>query len=153
MSHDVNAGSFPAELQFSLDPAPSPDVRATLGQAIDAFHAQTVPRDARRFALLLHDATGQLAAGSSCVLAWQWMFVNALWVGEPWRSRGIGAALLTRAEQQAAEAGCHSAWLDTFQARDFYLRLGYELFAALEDYPPGQTRTFLRKRLRVVRNQ
>jgi GNAT superfamily N-acetyltransferase len=98
----------------------------------------------------VHDEAGQLTAGLCFVLAWQWMFVEALWVDEAWRGRGVGAALLRQAEEQAATSGCHSAWLDTFQARDFYLRFGYEPFGALEDYPVGQTRFFLRKRLVVV---
>ena len=42
-----------------------------------------------------------------------------------------------------------SAWLDTFQARDFYLGLGYETFGVLDNYPPGQQRTFMRKVLRT----
>lgn len=141
---------FPAELRVSLDAAPSAAVRSVLGGEIDAFHGLTVPRDSRRFALLLHDEGDRLAGGVCFVLAWQWMFVEALWVGDVWRRRGVGGELLNRAEGQGAASGCHSAWLDTFQARDFYLRRGYQVFGALEDYPAGQTRYFLRKRLVVV---
>jgi GNAT superfamily N-acetyltransferase len=75
------------------------------------------------------------------------MFVAALWVADGWRGRGVGGTLLAAAERHAAAAGCHSVWLDTFQARDFYLKQGYTVFGALEDYPPGQTRSFLRKRI------
>jgi len=137
---------FPAALRLSFDPAPSPDIRRVLGEAIDAFNARTVPQDARRFAFLLHEGE-RLAAGLHGVLAWQWLFVAALWVDDAWRGRGVGTALLTRAEAHAAATGCHSAWLDTFQARGFYAALGYREFGALEDYPPGQTRYFMRKPL------
>jgi hypothetical protein len=54
---------------------------------------------------------------------------------------------MAAAERHACEAGCHAVWLDTFQARDFYRALGYETFGLLEDYPPGQQRTFMRKLL------
>jgi hypothetical protein len=54
---------------------------------------------------------------------------------------------LARAEAFAVVTRCHSAWLDTFQARNFYLRHGYREFGALEGYPQGQTRYFLRKAL------
>jgi GNAT superfamily N-acetyltransferase len=138
---------FPADLAFSLDTAPPLDVRGTLGQAINAFHARTVPQDSRCFALMLHDQDGVLAAGLSGVLSWRWLFVEALWVGDAWRGQGVGRVLLTRAEAHAVAEGCHSVWLDTFQALDFYLRLGYQPFGTLEDYPPGQSRSFLRKRL------
>jgi GNAT superfamily N-acetyltransferase len=138
---------IPDALRLSFDVAPSPETRSALGQEINAFHARTVPHDSRRFALLLRDAEDHLAAGLSGVLSWQWLFVEALWVGDAWRRRGIGRALLARAEAHAAAAGCHSAWLDTFQARAFYLALGYRQFGALDDYPTGQTRHFLCKRL------
>ena len=141
------ATGIPAELHLTLDPAPSIDTLRALGDAINAFHARTVPLDAQRFALLLHAQDGGLAGGLFGVLAWQWLFVQALWVDDAWRRRGIGRALLARAEAHAVAARCHSVWLDTFQARDFYLALGYQDFGALEDYPQGQTRWFLRKRL------
>jgi len=138
---------FPTELRFSYDGAPSADTRRALGDAINAFHARTVPLDARRFALLLHGSDERLVGGLIGALAWQWLFVEALWVDDAWRRRGVGKALLARGESLAVEAGCHSAWLDTFQAREFYLALGYREFGALEEYPAGQTRYFLRKRL------
>jgi len=145
MSDD--ASGLPLELRLSHDTAPSIETRRALGEAIDAFHGRTVPQDARRFALLVHDHDGRLVAGLSGVVAWQWLFVEALWVDDEWRHRGIGSVLLKRAEAVAGDAGCHSAWLDSFQARDFYLGLGYEVFGKLEDYPAGQTRYFLCKRL------
>jgi hypothetical protein len=40
--------------------------------------------------------------------------------------------------------GCHSVWLDTFQARGFYEAPGYELFGMLDNYPAGQA-PFLEK--------
>jgi ribosomal protein S18 acetylase RimI-like enzyme len=143
---DMAAG-IPAELHLTLDPAPPIETLRALGDAIDRFNARTVPLDAQRFALLLHAQDDSLAGGLFGVLAWQWLFVQALWVDDAWRRRGIGRALLARAEAHAMAAGCHSVWLDTFQARGFYRALGYHEFGALENYPEGQTRWFLRKRL------
>ena len=58
---------------------------------------------------------------------------------------------MRRAEDEARRRGCRGIWLDsfTFQAPGFYQRLGYEIFGALDDYPPGDKRCFLRKRLDV----
>jgi GNAT superfamily N-acetyltransferase len=141
------ATGIPTELRLTLDPTPSTETLRALGDAIDAFHARTVPLDSKRFALLLHAQDGALAGGLYGAFAWQWLFVQALWVDDAWRRRGIGRALLALAENHAAAAGCHSVWLDTFQAREFYLALGYQEFGALENYPEGQTRWFLRKQL------
>jgi hypothetical protein len=58
---------------------------------------------------------------------------------------------MQHAEQEALQRGCGNAWVDTqFGARGFYERLGYECFGELPDYPPGFSRTFLRKALGVV---
>ena len=53
------------------------------------------------------------------------------------------------AEAEAVAAGCTDAVLDTFsfQARGFYERHGYEVYATLEGYPPGHQQLFLHKRL------
>ena len=139
--------SLPHGLRLSLDPAPTLETRNTLWQEINAHNARTVAQDTRRFALLLHDGEGKLVAGLGGALSWQWLFVDALWVSDAWRGHGLGRALLERAEAHALAEGCHSAWLDTFQAREFYLARGYQEFGTLEDYPPGQTRSFLRKKL------
>jgi len=55
--------------------------------------------------------------------------------------------LLQAAERYAIERGCLAATLETHssEARPFYEKLGYQVFAALEDYPPGHTKFYLRK--------
>ncbi len=53
------------------------------------------------------------------------------------------------AENEALARGCHGAYLDTFsfQAPDFYQKLGYEIYGKLDDFPKGHCRYFLRKKL------
>jgi ribosomal protein S18 acetylase RimI-like enzyme len=124
-----------------------PDFRADLGGRIDAFNAQTVPFQSQRFTLHLENAGNDLVGGLSGVTPWNWLFIDALWVDAAARGQGAGRMLMARAEAHALAEACHSAWLDTFQARGFYEAIGYTIFGALEDYPEGQTRYFLRKRL------
>ena len=140
---------LPAGFTLALDLAPAPEIRGRLAREINDFHSRTVTHVSRRFALLVRDVGGELAAGVMGVLSWQWLFIEAAWVGDALRGHGVGRTLMARAEAHAAAEGCHSAWLDTFQAREFYLKLGYEVFGVLDDYPPGQSRTFMRKRLPV----
>jgi hypothetical protein len=56
---------------------------------------------------------------------------------------------MTLLEDEAIRRGCKHAHVDTlsFEARPFYEKLGYELFATLEDYPEGYCKYFLKKRL------
>jgi ribosomal protein S18 acetylase RimI-like enzyme len=141
---------LPSGLHLTFDADPSIETRRALGAAIDAFNARAAPLATERFALLLRDEAGALSAGLSGVLSWGWLFVAALWVSDELRGRGIGRALMAGAEEHARAKDCHSAWLDTFQANGFYEKLGYRSFGVLDDYPAGQSRHFLRKRLRSV---
>lgn len=78
-----------------------------------------------------------------------WLHVTILWVDESVRGQRWATKLMDQAEAYAVERGCHSATLDThsFQARPFYERRGYEVFGALDDYPKGHQKFFLRKKL------
>jgi GNAT superfamily N-acetyltransferase len=78
-----------------------------------------------------------------------WLYVDQLWVSETHRGKGIGKHLMELIETEAVRCGCVNAYLYTmtFQAPDFYKRLGYTVFGELEDFPPGHSRLFLRKRL------
>ena len=67
----------------------------------------------------------------------------------PHLSHGYGRRLLQTLEQEARAQQCHLAILDTysFQAPDFYQRLGYEVFGVIDGYPRGYQKVFLKKRL------
>jgi GNAT superfamily N-acetyltransferase len=97
----------------------------------------------------VRDADGSLRGGISGVVNWNWLHVQLVWVDASLRHGGLGSKLLRAFEAAGMERGCRMAHLDTFsyQARPFYERHGYELFATLEDYPPGQSRYFLKKTL------
>jgi hypothetical protein len=55
---------------------------------------------------------------------------------------------MQQAEDEARQRLCLGAWLDTFsfQARGFYERLGYTVFGTINDFPPGHSRIFMKKR-------
>jgi len=100
-------------------------------------------------AVFAREPNGALAGGISALVNWTWLHVALVWVAPARRHAGLGSRLLRTIESEATQRGCRHAHLDTFsyQARPFYERHGYELFATLEDYPPGHQRYFLRKTL------
>lgn len=147
MIHRMDIEDWPAGTALTLSDAPAPGFRAELAAHIHAFHGRTVPFEARRFDLALRDAQGRLLAGVAGLMGWGWLFIEAAWVDEALRGQGTGRRMMARAEAHARAQGCHAAWLDTFQAEGFYRTLGYEPFGMLEDYPAGQRRVFMRKRL------
>jgi len=78
-----------------------------------------------------------------------WVYISLLWIEESLRNRGYGTRLVNLVETEATELGCQYAHVDTysFEAKPFYERLDYKLFATLEDYPKGYSKYFLKKRL------
>ena len=114
-----------------------------------AFNAERAgPPGSSPFAIAIRDpATGEVSGGLWAVSSYHWLFVDMLIVPEALRGRGIGTRLMRMAEAAARERGCVGVWLDTFQARGFYEKLGYEVFASLDDNPRGWRRFFLRRRL------
>ena len=124
--------------------------RAFLEDRINEFNAAvTGIRDGAGVAFLIRDDHDAIVAGLS---GWTWdgcLYVEYLWVREDRRGRGYGTRLLAAAEDEARTRGCHQAALTThsFQAPDFYRRLGYEVYGTLDDYPTGHRQLHLKKRL------
>ncbi|MBO0903306.1 GNAT family N-acetyltransferase [Jiella sonneratiae] len=102
----------------------------------------------RFLTLALQDDAG-IDGGLIAQIYWNWMWIEILAVPERWRGRGLGRALIERAESVAREAGCAGIWVDTysFQSPGFYERLGYRPFGRLPDYPAGESRIFFAKLL------
>src|SRR5262249_61383424 len=108
------------------------------------------PMDSSRdVAVFLHDAHGSLMGGIIGTLWGHCVEITYLWVHPSLRGRGYGRRLLQTLEQEARAQQCHMAILDTysFQAPDFYQRLGYEVFGAIDGYPRGYKKVLLKKRL------
>lgn len=103
---------------------------------------------AEKVALLVTDESGVTQGGLHGRIFGEWLFVELLVVPEAGRGKGLGSQLMSMAEAVAREKGCFGVWLDTFsfQAPEFYQKLGYSVFGELKDYPPGHSRFFLQKR-------
>jgi ribosomal protein S18 acetylase RimI-like enzyme len=143
----VDLADLPGGLRLYFDASVAPETRAALARQINDFHSRTVPHESQRFGLRVCDEAGELLAGMMAVISWEWLFIEALWVSDDLRGLGVGRKLMEQAQAHALESGCHSAWLDTFQARPFYEAIGYEVFGQLEQFPADQTRYFMRRKL------
>jgi GNAT superfamily N-acetyltransferase len=78
-----------------------------------------------------------------------WLYVSLMWIEESLRNQGYGTKLLKMKEDEAVKLGCKHAHVDTysFEAKPFYEKHGYKLFASLESYPEGHSKHFLKKKL------
>lgn len=140
-------------VEIVFEPETLPETRAAILEGLIAYNErQTEGRYAppRYTAIALRDPeSGKTVGGLTARIAYSRMFVELLFVPETLRGQGFGEKLMRQAEDVAREAGCTGIWLDTFsfQAPDFYKRLGYTEFGTLADYPPGFTRHYLHKPL------
>jgi GNAT superfamily N-acetyltransferase len=145
-----DGGGAARGIELSVETAPDAREIEALAHGLTA-HALPITR--RRgfepLAVFARDAEGALVGGVSGLVNWTWLHISLFWVSDALRRQGLGSRLLASIEAAALARGCTQAHLDTFsyQARPFYERHGYSLFATLEDYPPGHQRFFLRKRL------
>ncbi|MEH2181918.1 GNAT family N-acetyltransferase [Nostoc sp.] len=99
--------------------------------------------------LLLRDSKENVVGGLEGFIGLGWLHIGTLWIAQELRGDGYGKTLLLAAEQEAANHGCLNIYVFTysFQAPEFYQRLGYEVFGELGDFPPGHRRYFLKKNL------
>ncbi|WP_294353683.1 GNAT family N-acetyltransferase [uncultured Clostridium sp.] len=100
---------------------------------------------------IIKNEKGEIIAGIlSRMYCWNCLFVDTLFVDEIYRGQGLGEKLLKEVEKVAINKGCELIHLDTFdfQAKDFYLKYGYEIFGVLEDCPQGHCRYYLKKKVR-----
>lgn len=130
----------------------NPDMKDV--KALESGLSNSVPphvelRNYKPLALFLRDKEGKIIAGLEGSTYWQWLNIRLLWVNDDLRGRGIGSKLVKKAEEVAKNRGCHASVVDTFtfQAHEFYKKLGYEVFGALENFPIGHERFYMQKKL------
>ncbi|OBZ14462.1 GNAT family acetyltransferase [Bacillus sp. FJAT-27264] len=85
--------------------------------------------------LFLKDEDDQIYGGLIGEICWNWLEIEYLFVDEELRKSGYGKTLMLEAERIAKEKECEFLKVDTlsFQAVDFYKKLGFEVFGTLEN--------------------
>lgn len=131
--------------QETLDPA---DV-ALVDAGLEAFNLRAADFDAvrrfgcfaRRGAELIGGAVGRYWGEAS--------ELQQLWVREDQRRGGIGSTLARAFEERARRLGCKLLYLETFsfQAPEFYRKLGYEVGCELMGFPDGGSKFLMKKSL------
>ena len=140
---------FPAPDTVATESPPDGTFQAIFQHLRASSTAITGPVDHRLLAIPVLDKAGVVAGGLwGCTVA-TWLIVEMLFVPEAERCRGMGSTLMRTAEQEAVARGCRGAMVDTVSphAAQFFERLGFVPFGALDDFPPGHRRIFYRKRL------
>ncbi len=100
------------------------------------------------FGVLAFDGDERVAAVSGFCF-WNWLFADLVWVHPARRGTGLGRQIMQKAEEQARAMGLTGIylWTASWQASDFYAKIGYERYVVFNDFPPGHQRFGFRKYL------
>nr|WP_035119863.1 GNAT family N-acetyltransferase [Cohnella panacarvi] len=103
------------------------------------FNLQHFPENLRgryqELNLQLVTEGGPIIGGIVGEFCWNWLEIHYLFVEPEHRKLGYGRALLREAETMAQEKECDFIKLDTlsFQALDFYLKEGFQIYGTIEN--------------------
>ena len=101
----------------------------------------------QEFAIFARGDDGRVMAGISGVVWGGYCELQAMWVEESLRHRGLAHALIAGAEAEARRRGCALVVFHAYDvlARNLYDRLGYETVGVIEDCPAGSAARWYRK--------
>jgi chloramphenicol 3-O phosphotransferase len=136
--------------EFEFVEEPVPEDMSFLGDRLHEFNVgATKIADGRLFGIFMRDENGVMTAGLHGHTWGGTCEISRLWVREDLRHSGLGSELMTGAEEVARSRGCSQIFLSThsFQAPEFYARLGFAEIGRITDYPDGYDQIFLSKRL------
>ena len=103
----------------------------------------------QEFAIIARDRDGQVVAGISAIVWGGYCELQAMWVVETLRNRGIAHSLIAGAEREARQRGCAFVAFHAYDllAQALYTTLGYETVGVIEDCPAGSAARWYRKTL------
>jgi ribosomal protein S18 acetylase RimI-like enzyme len=138
------------DYKIVYDDKPADGNWGIIGRGVSTFNQQQVgDENYERLCLVLKGSDQEVVGGLAGSTFYDWLVIDLLWIKEELRGRGYGKRLMERAEEEAKQRGATNALLDTlsFQAPDFYKKLGYQVFGELKDFPPGHQRLYFTKQL------
>ena len=143
-SHDVD----PKAIECRLSDEVSQNVKDAIENGIDSFSNDVVGETRTPCFVTLYDGDF-LVGGLRAESLGQWFYIKHLWVAEQYRGHGFGFRLMARAEDEAAKRGCRVLWVDTlsYQAPEFYEKLGFAAQATIPEYRGVHSRIFFKKEI------
>ena len=139
------AGRLP-ELVVEDSPAAA-DLALLEEQVAAAAMAAAGLGEEQEFGIFARGADGRVVAGISAVVWGGYCELQAMWVDEALRNRGLAHALMSGAEDEARRRGCTLVVFHAYDllARGLYERLGYETVGIIENCPAGSSARWYRK--------
>lgn len=137
------------KLEFKLNPEQN-DLDL-IRDGIRAYNRMHLPDgDVDAVGCFARNDEGKVVGGLTGEMFNNTVFVEYLWVDAEARTSGVGSKLIALLEEQVKRHGVTHLYLDTysFQALDFYLKLGFEKVGQYSGYPAaGIDKHFLQKQI------
>ena len=142
----TEASSYRLDVEDAPDPA---DLALLEERVAAAAIAAAGVGDDREFAIFVRDSDGRIRAGISATIWGGYCELQAMWVDEPLRGRGVARTLMAAAEAEAGQRGCARVVFHAYDllAPALYERFGYETVAVIEGCPKGSAARWYRKEL------
>ncbi|MHA1933967.1 MAG: GNAT family N-acetyltransferase [Candidatus Thorarchaeota archaeon] len=139
--------------RFVIIDSPTKEEMKVIQEGIDAYNRQQpygeldVPENDIVVVLKTHDET--VVGGVITSMKFGVMHLEVLWVDDKYRSLGYGRDLILEAERIGREKGYTSSqtWTFSFQAPEFYQKIGYKILGIFDGYTDNITEYVLMKRL------
>lgn len=111
-------------------------------------HTDAIPTAKKYYNFGVYE-NDKLIGGAIGFIEYGWYFLEELYIDEHYRGNSIGTKIINEIEKCAKENNAIGVRMETwdFQAKGFYEKMGYKVYATFEDCPPGTTDYFLRKKL------
>jgi GNAT superfamily N-acetyltransferase len=136
--------------ELVVEAAPAPVDLARLEEHVAAAAAAAAGVDEEQeFAIFARGDDDRIVAGISAIVWGGCCELQAMWVEESLRNRGLAHALVAGAEAEARRRGCALVVFHAYDllARGLYDRLGYEAVGVIENWPTGSAARWYRKLL------
>ena len=139
---------MPDALNITIEP-PDEAVTGQIHAGLGAFNRRIAGSERQHFNVALRDGDGRLQGALIASVRFDVMNIQDLYIEETHRRDGHGAQLIAMAETEALRRGARLACVMTFswQARPFYEKRGYEVFAEVPFLNGAHTLYWLRKSL------
>jgi len=105
------------------------------------------PEDTLPLSVVARDEDSKIIGGVSGRTIYKNFLIEIVWVDKETRGTGLGRKLMELAEVEAKKRGCLVAQLDTlsYQAPDFYQKLGFDIVGTVPGFTGSPERYFLLK--------
>jgi GNAT superfamily N-acetyltransferase len=97
--------------------------------------------------VIIRNDSGEIVGGIAGRTIYHQLLIEVLWVHDDKRGQGLGIQLMEIAEREAQKRGCIAAQVDTlsFQAPQFYEKMGFQIIGSVSGVRDSPDRYFLLK--------